>query len=91
MHFKINNSFMAHVTHRGVLQVKGILVALHVPLARKNFIANITRELSSLSLVYFRYVNPEVLLISEVFVADAAHELFGWRLRAGFVLLGEGE
>jgi len=53
MHFQIDDSFMAHVTHRGVLQVESVLVSLHVPLARENFIANITRKLASLALVYF--------------------------------------
>ena len=88
MHFKIDDSFMAHVANRGVLQVKGVLVTLHVPFPGENLIANITRKLAPLALVYFRDVNPEVFLIPEVFVADAAHELFGRRIRAGFVLLG---
>ena len=68
--------------------MKGVLVTLHVPFPRENFIANITRELAPLALVYFRDVDPEVFLIAEVFVADPAHELFGRRVRAGLVLLG---
>ena len=87
MHFKIDDSFMAHVADRGVLQVKSVLVALHVSLPGEDFIADITRKLATLAFMYFRDVHPEVLLITKVFVADPAHELFGWRLRGGFVLL----
>ena len=68
--------------------MKGVLVTLHVPFPGENFIANITRKLAPLALVYFRDMDPEVFLIAEVLIADPAHELFGWRVRARLVLLG---
>ena len=88
VHLKVHYRLMAQVTKGAVFQVESIFVTLHVSFPGENFIANITRKLAPLALVYFRDVNPEVFLIPEVFVADAAHELFGRRVRAGFVLLG---
>ena len=71
--------------------MKGVLVTLHVSFPGENFIANITRKLAPLALMYFRDVNAEVFLISEIFIANPAHKLFRWRVRAGFVLLRAGE
>ena len=68
--------------------MKGVLVSLHVPFPGENFIANITRKLAPLALMYFRDVDPEVFLVAKVFVADPAHELFGRRVGGGLVLLG---
>ena len=72
---------MADVALGTVLEMQGVLVSLHVPLAGKHFVANVTRKLSPLALMDLRYVNPQILLIAKVFVAHATFELFDWSLR----------
>ena len=86
MHLKVHHRLMAQVTEGAVFQVERIFVTLHVSFPRKDFVTNITRKLATLALVYLWYVDPEVLLVAEVFVTNPAHELFTRSL--GFILLG---
>ena len=58
VHLKIHNRLMAHITHWIVLEVNRILVPLHIPFARKHFIAQVTGELSPLALVYLTDMHP---------------------------------
>ena len=76
VHLKVHYRLMAQVTEGAVFQVERIFVTLHVSFSWKDFVTNITRKLATLALVYFWYVDPEVLLVTEIFITHPAHELF---------------
>ena len=76
VHLDVDDNLLAERADGIVLEVQGVLVALHVPLPRKDLVANITGELAAFALVYLRDVDSQVFGVAEKFVAHAAH-VFG--------------
>ena len=76
---------MAHIANWVVLQMEGVLVTLHVPLPRKNFVANVAGKLAPFAFVDLRDVDPQIFLVPKIFVTHPAHKFGGGRFNSWLI------